>query len=113
MRAKLCVRARDVVLPIAGVSDVRKSSVCVCGCPCPSPGRLLHSNNLWVSCFMRKVILTDDVDSSRSADSCSMMFFVDFHCFVLIFVESFLLSMDCRPSGPPVPMGPACLSARS
>ena len=38
VRAKLCVPARDDVAPIAGGSDVRKSSGlcgCVCGLPFP------------------------------------------------------------------------------
>ena len=33
--------------------------------------------------------LTDDGDSSRSADSCLIMIFLEFHCFLLIFVDFF------------------------
>ena len=49
---------------------------------------------------------------ARSADSSSMMLFVDFHPLLFIFVD-FLISIDFRLSGPPVPMGLACLSASS
>ena len=55
----------------------------------------------------------DDVDSSRSADSCLMMFFVDSHRFLLIFVD-FLDIHRFSPVGTPGPNGSplVCLLVR-